>query len=52
AEHNEITAAIFRDILSSSRKYTIALLEYVDREGITVRIGDARRLKSPTSAGR
>jgi len=52
AEHNEITAAIFRDILSSSRKYTIALLEYFDREGITVRIGDARRLKSPTSAGR
>ncbi|MCH7912058.1 MAG: SelB C-terminal domain-containing protein, partial [Deltaproteobacteria bacterium] len=42
----------FRDILSSSRKYTIALLEYFDREGITVRIGDARRLKSPTSAGR
>jgi selenocysteine-specific elongation factor len=52
AEHNEITAAIFRDILGSSRKYTIALLEYFDREGITVRIGDARRLKSPTSAGR
>ena len=52
ADHNEITAAIFRDILGSSRKYTIALLEYFDREGITVRIGDARRLKSPTSAGR
>jgi len=52
AEHNEITAAIFRDTLGSSRKYTIALLEYFDREGITVRIGDARRLKSPTPAGR
>lgn len=52
SEHNEITAATFRDLLGSSRKYTIPLLEYLDREGITVRIGDARRLKSPAPAGR
>ena len=52
SEHGEITAATFRDLLSSSRKYTIALLEYFDREGITVRIGDARRLRSPSPAGR
>ena len=50
AEKGEITAATFRDLLGSSRKYTIALLEYFDREGITVRIGDARRLKSPLPA--
>jgi selenocysteine-specific elongation factor len=52
SENGEITAATFRDLLGSSRKYTIALLEYFDREGITVRIGDARRLKSPAPAGR
>ena len=47
--HDEITAATFRDILKSSRKYTIALLEHFDRTGITVRVGDARRLKSSNS---
>jgi len=45
--HDEMTAATFRDILKSSRKYTIALLEHFDRTGITVRVGDARKLKSP-----
>ncbi len=52
SEKSEITAATFRDFLGSSRKYTIALLEYFDREGITVRIGDARRLKSPLPSER
>ncbi len=52
SDNNEITAATFRDLLGSSRKYTIALLEHFDREGITVRIGDVRRLKSPLSAGK
>ena len=46
SEHEEINAATFRDLLSSSRKFTIALLEHFDREGVTIRIGDARRLKS------
>ena len=50
--NGEITAATFRDLLGSSRKYTIALLEHFDREGITVRVGDARRLRSPSPAGR
>jgi selenocysteine-specific elongation factor len=47
AEKGEISAAAFRDLLGSSRKYTIALLEYFDREGVTLRIGDVRRLKAP-----
>ncbi|HUD00316.1 MAG TPA: SelB C-terminal domain-containing protein, partial [Candidatus Polarisedimenticolaceae bacterium] len=46
AEKGEISAATFRDLLGSSRKYTIALLEYFDREGVTLRVGDVRRLKS------
>jgi selenocysteine-specific elongation factor len=49
AEKGEISAAAFRDLLGSSRKYTIALLEYFDREGLTLRIGDIRRLKSPSA---
>ena len=49
AEKGEISAAAFRDLLGSSRKYTIALLEYFDREGVTLRIGDVRRLKAPVT---
>jgi selenocysteine-specific elongation factor len=50
AEKGDVTAASFRDLIGSSRKYTIPLLEYFDREGTTVRIGDVRRLKSPVFA--
>jgi len=50
ADKGEISAAGFRDVLGSSRKYTIALLEYFDREGVTLRIGDVRRLKTPPAA--
>jgi selenocysteine-specific elongation factor len=49
AEKGEVTAGSFRDLIGSSRKYTIPLLEYFDREGTTVRIGDVRKLKSRAS---
>ena len=49
SEKGEIAAASFRDLIGSSRKYTIPLLEYFDREGLTIRIGDIRRLKSSPS---
>jgi len=52
SEKSEMTPAAFRDLLGTSRKYTIPLLEYFDREGITIRIGDARRLKNPSPIGR
>ena|SRR5687767_5394542 len=45
-EKSEMTAATFRDLIGSSRKYTIPLLEFFDRDGLTIRIGDIRRLKS------
>ncbi len=45
-EKGEMTAASFRDLIGSTRKYTIPLLEYFDRDGLTIRIGDVRRLKS------
>jgi selenocysteine-specific elongation factor len=45
-ERGEMNAASFRDLIGSTRKYTIPLLEYFDRDGLTIRIGDIRRLKS------
>jgi selenocysteine-specific elongation factor len=45
-ERGEMNAASFRDLIGSTRKYTIPLLEYFDRDGLTIRIGDVRRLKS------
>ncbi len=52
ADKSEVSAASFRDLIGSSRKYTIPLLEYFDREGVTVRIGDIRRLKSSGSSSK
>ena len=46
-EKGEMNAAAFRDLIGSSRKYTIPLLEYFDRVGLTIRIGDIRKLKVP-----
>jgi selenocysteine-specific elongation factor len=45
SEKGEMTAASFRDLIGSTRKYTIPLLEYFDRDGLTIRVGDVRRLK-------
>jgi selenocysteine-specific elongation factor len=45
AVQGTLTAAQVRDHFNTSRKYALALLEYLDTLGITVREGDARRLK-------
>lgn len=37
-----IDAKTLRDVMSTSRKYAIALLEYMDAQKITRRIGDER----------
>ena len=47
SESDEITPAMFRDRFETTRKYAIPLLEYLDREGVTIRKGDVRRLKAP-----
>jgi selenocysteine-specific elongation factor len=44
-QQGTVTAAQVRDHFNTSRKYTLALLEHLDAQGITVRDGDARRLK-------
>jgi selenocysteine-specific elongation factor len=45
ARHGEITAAAFRDLIDASRKYSIAFLDYCDRTGVTLRVGDVRRAR-------
>jgi selenocysteine-specific elongation factor len=40
-----ITAAETRDHFNTSRRYVLALLEYLDAQGVTKREGDARQLK-------
>lgn len=42
AKNPEITMASFRDLLGTTRKYALALLETFDKTGRTVRIGDVR----------
>ncbi len=40
-----VTAAEVRDHFGASRKYALALLEFMDAQGITIRRGDERQLK-------
>ncbi len=40
----DMTVAEFRDILNTSRKYALPLLEYLDSHKITLRVGDIRKL--------
>jgi selenocysteine-specific elongation factor len=45
----DIAPAAVRDRTGISRKYLIPLLEWADVKGITIRIGDVRRLKRTTA---
>lgn len=50
-ENGEINTAQFKDMTGASRKYTIPLLEYFDSQKITIRVGDARRLRESKAGG-
>jgi selenocysteine-specific elongation factor len=41
----QLTLAEARDLLGTSRRYAQALLEHMDSEGLTLRVGEARRLR-------
>lgn len=41
----DFTVADFRDALGLSRKYAVPILEWADKEGLTVRRGDTRRVR-------
>ncbi len=44
-EHKTLTVAQVRDLFHTSRKYALALMEHLDAQGITKRIGDERALR-------
>lgn len=44
-EHQEMRAADFKNLLETSRKYAIPLLEYFDSQGVFANAGGVRRLK-------
>ncbi len=44
-EHGEITVADVRDLFGTSRKYSLALMDYLDHQRVTRRVGDARVLR-------
>lgn len=43
ARKPEMTVAEFRDVLGTTRKYAVPLLEYLDSHKITLRVGDVRK---------
>ncbi len=45
-DYPTMTASAFRDLIGTSRKYAMPLLEWLDAHGITVRVGDERVLRS------
>jgi selenocysteine-specific elongation factor len=44
-QNGEITVATVRDLLGTSRKYALGLLEDLDRRRVTKRLGDVRVLR-------
>lgn len=52
AHGGTITLAQVRDLLGTSRRYAQALLEHLDSTGVTLRVGDVRKLRrARTSKG-
>ena len=45
SQNDEITVGDFRDLYQTSRKYALAVLDYLDQQQITRRVGDARVLR-------
>jgi selenocysteine-specific elongation factor len=50
-ERQEITPQEIKDLLGISRKYAIPLLEWLDTQRLTVRVGDKRVLREDTKGG-
>jgi selenocysteine-specific elongation factor len=44
-ERERMTAAEFRDLLGTTRKFAVPLLEWLDARGVTLRSGDYRTLR-------
>jgi selenocysteine-specific elongation factor len=50
SDHGPATASQLRQKIGSSRRVIIPFLEYLDRTGVTQRIGDSRQLRETKSA--
>jgi selenocysteine-specific elongation factor len=46
-DNGQFTAALFRDRLLNGRKVAIQILDHFDRNGLTLRQGDLRRINPP-----
>jgi len=44
SDKDGMTVAEFRDLLKTTRKYALPLLEHLDSSGVTLRVGDVRKL--------
>ena len=44
-ENGEMDSAFFKNMIKSTRKYALALLDYFDEQGLTVRNKNIRKLK-------
>lgn len=44
ASNDSITVAEFRDLLGTTRKFALPILEFLDSSRVTVRVGDVRKL--------
>jgi len=47
-ERGSVTVSEVRDLFGSSRKYVVPLLEYLDAQHLTRRVGDRRVLRRPS----
>ena len=45
ADHDDLGPPEFKELTGLSRKYIIPLLEHFDKQKLTVRVGDKRRLR-------
>jgi len=50
SDHGPATASQLRQAIGTSRRVIIPFLEYLDRVGVTQRIGDSRQLRETKSA--
>ena len=50
-QQGAVTIAQVRDLLNASRKYSLALMEYLDEQRVTRRVGDTRVLRVRADAG-
>lgn len=45
-KQGEATVSELRQLLGMNRKYVVPLVELLDRKGVTIRVGDKRKLKA------